>query len=252
MKGPVRAYKGMTWQMTSEFHHPFKVGETYECEQARIRKSGFHACLNPFHILDYTSPYHGRVCEVELDGQIDSCDHMLCATKMKIIRQLTDREIIEAFIAHKDFRSESYEVMLSSKDDDDLYGEKHGLIVHSTGKKAWIEGEVDSMYVLSDGDDAHIVSDRWSMNSLILSYGNNAHIASVSSARIEVYGKGTKVHLTGTNHAIKFSEGTELHYDQKVLIAGVDFKADTYYVTEKGKLVLMRRRAPEVEKDVTM
>lgn len=108
------------------------------------------------------------------------------------------------------------------------------------------------MYVLSDGDDAHIVSDRWSMNSLILSYGNNAHIASVSSARIEVYGKGTKVHLTGTNHAIKFSEGTELHYDQKVLIAGVDFKADTYYVTEKGKLVLMRRRAPEVEKDVTM
>jgi hypothetical protein len=248
MKGPVRAYKGMTWQKTSEFRHPFKVGETYECEQARIRKSGFHACLNPYHILDYSSPYHGRVCEVELDGQIDSCDHMLCGTKMKIIRQLTDREIIEAFIAHKDFRTEAYEVIFSDEDEDDLYGEMRGLIVHSTGKKAWVEGQVDCMYVLSDGDDAHIVSEGWSMNSLILSYGNNAHIESVSSARIEVYGKGTEVLLTGTNHAIKFSEGTELHYDRKVLIAGTDFKADTYYVTKNGKLELMRRKAPEVEK----
>lgn len=239
MKGPVRAYKGMTWWMTSKFHHKFKVGETYECEQARIRKSGFHACLNPFHILDYSSPYHGRVCEVEIDGQIDSCDHMLCGTKMTIIRQLTDREIIEAFIAHKDFRTEIYDVRFSDEDEDDLYGERHGLVVHSTGKKAWIEGEVDSMYVLSDGDDAHIVSDKWSMNSLILSYGNNAHIESVSSARIEVYGAGTHVYLTGTSHAIKFCEGTKLHYDRKVLIAGVDFKADTYYVTKKGKLETM-------------
>jgi hypothetical protein len=36
------------------------------------------------------------------------------------------------------------------------------------------------------------------------------------------------------------------------LVSGVDFKADTYYVTEKGKMVLMRKRAPEVEKAVTM
>ena len=252
MKGPVRAYKGMTWQMTSEFHHPFKVGETYECEQARIRKSGFHACLNPFHILDYSSPYHGRVCEVEIDGHIDSCDHMLCGTKMKVIRQLTDREVIEAFVAHKDFRTESYRVMVSHEDEDDCCAESHGFIVHSTGKKTLIEGDVDCMYVLSEGDDARIISDRWSMNSLILSYGNNAYIESTSSARIEVYGKGTEVHLTGTNHAIKFSEGTVLHYDRKVLVSGVDFKADTYYVTEKGKLVLMRKRAPEVEKAVTM
>lgn len=251
MKGPVRAYKGMTWQMTSEFRHPFKVGETYECEQARIRKSGFHACLNPFHILDYANPYHGRVCEVEIDGQIDSCDHMLCGTKMTVVRQLTDREVIEAFIAHKDFRTESCYVVFSDEDEDDFYSEKPVFIVHSTGKKAWVEGVTDSMYVLSDGDDAHIVSDKWSMNSLILSYGGNAHIESVSSARIEVYGKGTKVHLTGTNHAIKLCEGTELHYGRKVLIAGKDFKADIYYVTNDGKLTLMGKKEPEVEKAIT-
>ena len=247
MKGPVRAYKGMTWHMTGENRYQFKVGETYKCEQARIRKSGFHACLNPYHVLDYFTPYHERFCEVELNGQIDSCDHMLCATEMKVIRQLSDREIIEAFIAHKDFHTEAYDVIYSEEDDDDCYSERPGLIVHSKGKNAWIEGEVDSMFVLSDGDDARIFSSKWSMNSLIISYGNNAQIESVSSARIEVYGKGSKLKLTGENHALNLCEGTEVHYANKVLIAGVDFKADVYYVTEDGTLRLMNEECPKAE-----
>ena len=252
MKGPVRAYKGMTWHMTSERRDKFEVGKTYKCEQARIRKSGFHACLNPYHVLDYFTLYHSRWCEVELNGQIDSCDHMLCATEMKVIRQLSDREVIEAFIANKDFHTEAYDVIYSEEDEDDCYSERHGFIVHSKGKKAWIEGEVDSMYVLSDGDDARILSEKWSMNSLILSYGDRADIHSVSSSRIEVYGKDSKLTLTGTNHAIKLCEGTTLDYGGKMLIAGKDFKADVYYVTEKGKLTLMNNREPEVEKAITI
>ena len=252
MKGPVRAYKGMTWHMTSERNEPFEVGKTYTCEQARLRKSGFHACMNPYHVMDYFAPYHGRFCEVELNGQIDSCDHMLCATEMKVIRQLSDREIIEAFITYKDFHTEAYDVIYSEEDDDDFYSEKHGFIVHSKGKNVWIKGEVDCMYVLSDGDDARIFSENWSMNSLIISYGNHAQIESVSSSRIEVHGKGSKVKLSGTNHAIKLCEGTEVHYKNKVLIAGTDFKADVYYVTEDGELRLMNEEEPKVEKAITL
>ena len=251
MKGPIRAYKGMSWHMTSERRDPFEVGKTYTCEQARIRKSGFHACLNPYHVMDYFNLYRGRWCEVELNGQIDSCDHMLCATEMKVIRQLSDREVIEAFIAHKDFHTEAYDVIYSEEDEDDCYSERHGFIVHSKGKKAWIEGEVDCMYVLSDGDDASIWSEKWSMNSLILSYGDRADIHSVSSSRIEVYGKDSKLTLTGTNHAVKLCEGTKLVYYGKTQIAGKDFKADVYYVTKNGKLTLMNEREPEEEKLIT-
>lgn len=249
MKGPVKAYKGMTWWMTSEYRDPFKVGETYTCEEAKLRKSGFHACLNPYHILDYMDPYNGHICEVELNGQIDSCDHMLCATEMKVVRQLTDREVIELFIAHKDFHTEAYDVCYSNEDDDFPYSERHGFIAHSTGKDVFIECDVDSMYILSDGDNAHIVSDKWSMNSLILSYGCNACIESVSSARIEVYGNDSTVILSGKNHAIKLCEGTRLLYNDNTLVAGKDFKADVYYVTN-GKTLKPMNKEPKREKIV--
>lgn len=229
----------MTWWRTSEFGDKFTVGQSYNCDKARIRKSGFHACLNPWHILDYYTPYEGRFFRVVMDGQIDSCDHMLAATQMTVDKELTCHEIIECLIEHRDFRVENYDAVLSEKTGDSIYGEHHGLVVKSTGEGAFILANSECLWVLSLGDNARIIAGDWCINNLIVSYGENAYIQCKSSSRIEVRGENAVEELTGRNHALNLCNGTTVQYADKEWVAGVDFEAGRYYLTDGRKLVQM-------------
>ena len=133
------------------------------------------------------------------------------------------------------------------KKDDSIYGHHNGLVVHSTGDNLFLTTESDYLYVLSEGNNARILLDKWSMNNLILSYGDNSYIKSTSSSRIEVYGKGTSLHLTASNHAVKLTAGTEVYYAGKDWTAGTDFMADTYYTTNGKDFEFLGQKAPLVE-----
>lgn len=251
MIGPVKAYKGVTWHYTSEFGDRFSVGETYTCKHAKVRTAGFHACLNPWHVLDYYTPYESRFLMVDIDGDIDSCDHMLTGTRMTVVKELSDREFIESLVAQRDYRIESFDAVLSEEPHDCIWGERHGLVVQSTGSNAFIRVHSDTFYALSTGDKASILVDRMCMNSLILSLGDDALIESGGSSRIVVHGTGTEVRLTGSNHVLCLAAGTVLLYGDRMLVAGEDFSADAYYVSEAdGRLVPMDEDSMPVKDEV--
>lgn len=238
MKGPIEAYKGVTWHRTSEFGERFNVGQTYTTDDGvLIRRAGFHACLNPWHVLDYYTPYEGHFLKVLLDGQMDSCDHMVVSSQMTVLRELSDREIIEQLIAQRDYRLESFDAVLSDQPHDCIWGERHGLVVQSSGTNVFIRVHSDSFYGLSTGDKASIYVDPMSMNGLILSYGDDATIDCGGSMRIFVGGKRSVVKLTGSNHMLHLSNGTVLEWLGRTWIAGKDFPADSYCLTEDGKVI---------------
>jgi hypothetical protein len=247
MTGPFNAYKGVTWHYNSEFGDQFTIGQTYECESARIRTAGFHACLNPWHVLDFYTPYDSRFLIVEINGDIDSCDHMVTGTRMTVIKELTDREVIEQLVANRDFRLESFDAVFSEKPYDMVTGERHGLVVHSTGSNAIVRSYNDALYVLSTGNNADISVNKLCMNSLVLSYGDNALIESGGSTRIVVHGKVTVVRIIGSNHALCLSAGTILCYAGRQYMAGTDFAADTYYMTKGDRLIPMNKEEGPVK-----
>lgn len=238
MKGPIEAYKGITWHRTSEFGNRFNMGQTYTTEDGvLLRRAGFHACLNPWHVLDYYTPYEGRFLKVMLDGQLDSCDHMVVGSQMTVLRELTDREIIEQLIEQRDFRLESFDAILSDQPHDCIWGERHGLVVQSTGSDVFIRVHSDTFFGLSTGDKASILVDPMSMNGLILSYGDDATIECGGSMRVSVYGKRSKVMLAGSNHLLHLAEGSILEWRDRTWIAGTDFPSDCYCLTEDNQII---------------
>ena len=238
MKGPVEAYKGITWSRTSEFGDCFEVGQTYITDDDILfRRGGFHACLNPWHILEYYTPYESRFLKVLLDGKIDSCDHMVVGSQMTVLHEFSDREVIEQLVTHRDYRLESFDVVLSDQPHDCIWGERHGLVVQSSGTKVSIRVYSHTFYALSTGNKASIYVDPMSMNGLILSYGDDATIDCGGSMRITVYGKRSTVSLTGSNHLLHLSSGTVLEWEGRVWVAGVDFPEDCYCLTEDGRVV---------------
>lgn len=251
MKGPIEAYKGVTWWRTSEFGDRFEAGQTYVTEDGiLLRRAGFHACINPWHVLDYYTPYESRFLKVQIDGQMDSCDHMVAGTQMTVLRELTDREVIEQLIAQHDYRLESFDAVLSDQPHDCIWGERHGLVVQSSGTNVFIRVHSDSFYGLSTGDKASIYVDPMSMNGLILSYGDDATIDCGGSMRIFVGGKRSVVKLTGSNHLLHLAAGTVLEWNGRTWVAGTDFPADCYCLTEDGKVSPLTDDAAPVKDEI--
>ena len=63
----------------------FKVGKEYS-EKGEISSciNGFHACENPFDVLDFYSLVDSRFCEVEQSGKIDKADKKIASEKITI------------------------------------------------------------------------------------------------------------------------------------------------------------------------
>ena len=67
----MKAYKGFNRDMTCR-GFKYEEGKEYITPQAKCCSTGFHACEHPLDCLDYYDPGNGSVYhEVELDGDID-------------------------------------------------------------------------------------------------------------------------------------------------------------------------------------
>lgn len=77
----------------------YKVGETYEMNEDPILcLRGFHFCTNLISCFNYNSIYKDfKAAEVEALGQIvsDPNNDKLCTDKIKIVRELSRKEIME-------------------------------------------------------------------------------------------------------------------------------------------------------------
>ena len=77
------AYKGFEKDMKCRCFQ-YEVGKEYETDKAKACESGFHACENPFDVLDYYNDIDGKYCIVEQSGEIDKEGRKQASTKIKI------------------------------------------------------------------------------------------------------------------------------------------------------------------------
>lgn len=95
----------------------YEVGKEFETEdKAKCCKSGFHACENPFDVLDFypildEDGNENRFCEVEGGGDTDTDDKKTCFSKIKIKAEIGFKGLMPAFL---EFVKESTTIESSS------------------------------------------------------------------------------------------------------------------------------------------
>ena len=98
----VIAYKGFDKDMKCRGFQ-YEVGKEYECGgQIKACENGFHACENSLDVFGYYPPADSRYCEVEQSGDTDrdGNDSKIASGKIRIIREIGLKGIIEAGVKH--------------------------------------------------------------------------------------------------------------------------------------------------------
>ena len=99
----VIAYKGFDKDMKCRGFQ-YEVGKEYECGgQIKACENGFHACENSLDVFGYYPPADSRYCEVEQSGDTDrdGNDSKIASGKIRIIREIGLKGIIEAGVKHR-------------------------------------------------------------------------------------------------------------------------------------------------------
>lgn len=93
----MKAYKGFD-DLTSCRGFQYEEGKSYHEDEAIMCESGFHACLNPIHCLDFYYPNLAVYHEVELNGVTDeqSNSTKVCGTDITIGKRLSVKDMCEA------------------------------------------------------------------------------------------------------------------------------------------------------------
>lgn len=93
----IKAYKGFDMNLRCRGFQ-YEIMEEYELPEGvnpELCNAGFHACENPADVFAYYAPSESRYCLVELCGQIVRGDDKSCASRIKIVRELTLQELSE-------------------------------------------------------------------------------------------------------------------------------------------------------------
>jgi len=103
----IKSYKGFDKDLKCRGFQ-YEVGKTYEMpkgEEIKVCASGFHACENPFDVLDHypmfdRSGNESRYCEVEQDGKIDkeSDGTKVCSSKIIVKAEIGLKGLINAAV----------------------------------------------------------------------------------------------------------------------------------------------------------
>ena len=92
----IRAYKGFEKNLQCRGFQ-YEIGKKYSISgDIKLCEKGFHACEFPMDAFYFYDMFHSRFCEVKLSGKIDRDDDIVkaCASKIKIVKELTLREMI--------------------------------------------------------------------------------------------------------------------------------------------------------------
>ena len=96
----IKAYKGFNDKLQctpNGKNFQYEVGKEYETDDAKLCKSGFHACEFPLDVFGYYPPSDSRYCEVELDATDEKeGDSKRAGKKIKIGAEIGLDGIIKA------------------------------------------------------------------------------------------------------------------------------------------------------------
>ena len=232
-KEKIIAYKGFDNNLCCRGFQ-FKVGEEYE-QQGEIKccENGFHACTNPFDVLNYYDVNgKNRFCQVEQYGTIDKNneDTKQASSKIKIKAEIGMAGLFKAGI----------EWIKEKTNPIPIINETKGKTDNPSG---------DSAKIGSSGYYAHIGSSGNSAN--IGSSGDYAKIGSSGdSAKIDSTGEDSVICCAGDNSMAKAKKGSwitlsEWKYSEEKkhyipvcvkteFVDGERIKEDTWYKLVNG------------------
>lgn len=248
----IKAYKGFDENLKCRGFQ-YEVGKEYEHDgEVECCSSGFHACTNPFDVLDYYSAemfINNRFCEVEQYGVIscEECDTKQASSRIKIKKEISIKELFSSAIDWLTEETDQYieepkitnkrgEVSLNTIDDNYInscneYAKFRSNQTHiaSSGDYTKIGSICDDDYICSSGHrskigskggSAHIASSGG--DDFICSFGVYAQIASSGEgANIYSFGETARIGSSGDYNKIASSgecaqiasSGDEAHID---------------------------------------
>ncbi|MBD5256202.1 MAG: hypothetical protein HDS50_01030 [Bacteroides sp.] len=233
MENKIKAYKGFNKDLTCRGFQ-YEVGKEYE-HNGKIEacESGFHACENPFDVLNYYDDVmNNRYCEVEQSGEIKSKEDKIVSSKIKIKAEISLAGLFKAGI----------EWLKEVTNPDNIKPTTPAL--HDNGKlEAKIGSSGYSAKIGSSGDSAQIGSSGYSAK--IGSSGD--------SAKIDSTGEDSVICCAGNKSIVKAKVGswitlaewiysdTKGRYVPKCVkteyVDGTRLKADTWYQLKDGEFV---------------
>ena len=97
----MKCYKGFDKDMRCR-GFKYKEGETYETDEAKLCKSGFHACEYPLDCFGYYAPNESQYCEVDLEAtdEKENDDTKRVGKRIRIGAKLSIHKIVEASVEY--------------------------------------------------------------------------------------------------------------------------------------------------------
>ena len=273
MEEKVTAYKGFNEDLTCRCFQ-YEIGKEYEEKEVSVCERGFHACENPFDVLDfYGDVLDNRFCKVEQSGTIKKDDKKQASSKIKVVEEIGFTGLFKAGIewieevtnpTHiiEETRGKNDKDKIGSSGDSAKIGTSGNYVqIGSSGDYAKIGSSVDSAKIGSSGDFAKIGSSGNSAQigssgnyAQIGSSGNSAQIGSSgNSAQIDSTGEDSVICCAGNNSIVKAKKGSwvtlsEWKYSKEKernvpvcvkteFVDGERIKTDTWYKLENGEFV---------------
>ena len=203
------AYKGFDENLCCRGFQ-YEIGKEYVQEgEIECCGSGFHACTNPFDVLDYYSPNSkNRFCVVEQSGTIKTANDgtKQASSKIKIKAEIGMAGLFKAGVEWIKEKTNPVPIIAETKDKNDNPSGDSAKI-GSSGDYAQIGSSGDSAQIGSSGDYAQIGSSGDSAQ--IGSSGDSAQIGSSGySAKIESTGEYSVICCAGNNSRAKAKKGS--------------------------------------------
>ena len=163
------AYKGFDENLCCRGFQ-YEIGKEYVQEgEIKCCESGFHACTNPFDVLDYyEADGKNRYCEVEQSGSIKTGngDSKQASSKIKIKAEIGMAGLFKAGVEWIKEKTNPVPIIAETKDNNDNPSGNYAKIgssgdyakIGSSGDYAQIGSSGDSAKIGSSGDYAQIES----------------------------------------------------------------------------------------------
>lgn len=150
MKKKVIAYKGFNKDLTCRGFQ-YEVGKEYTEEEVSICNRGFHACENPFDVLNfYGDVLNNRFCVVEQSGQIKKDNNKQVSSKIKVVAEIGFVGLFKAGVEWIKEITNPMHVIEETRDDNDKNK------IGSSGYSAQIGSSGDYAQIDSAGEDSVI------------------------------------------------------------------------------------------------
>ena len=237
MEEKIIAYKGFNKDLTCRCFQ-YEIGKEYEEKEVSVCERGFHACENPFDVLDfYGDVLDNRFCKVEQSGTIKKDDKKQASSKIKVVAEIGFTGLFKAGIEWIEEVTNPTHIIEETrgKNDKDKIG--------SSGISAQIGSSGNYAQIGSSGNYAQIGSS-----------GDYAKIGSSGDyAKIDSTGKDSVICCAGNNSIVKAKKGSwvtlsEWKYSKEKernvpvcvkteFVDGERIKTDTWYKLENGEFV---------------